>query len=95
MKGNENIKGIVISDHKMKLFPIANDADFLVPDRMSLEVTFLSRTVFHFSLKINFEKSEAFWIGPKRAKDYNFNRTQSILNSTTLSQADFFVNFKG
>ena len=58
---DENIKGIVIGDHKIKLSAYADDAEFLTPDVKSLQTILQTCTTFqlYFSLKLNLDKSEA------------------------------------
>ena len=60
----ENIKGIVIGDHEIKLSAYADGADFLTLDVKSLQTIFQTCTTFQLysSLKLNLDKSEACWM---------------------------------
>ena len=62
---DENIKGIVVGDHEIKL---SDDTDLLTLDVKSLQTIFRTCTTFQLypSLKLNLCKSEACWIGTKR-----------------------------
>ena len=66
---NEQIKGICISDHELKISAYSDDANFLVSDIQSLNCLFLTCTDFgnYSSLRLNEEKSEASWIGNKKS----------------------------
>ena len=69
IRQNEQINGICISDHELKISVYANDADFLVSDIQSLNCLFLTCTDFgnYSSLRLNEEKSEASWIGSNKS----------------------------
>ena len=62
IREDENIKGIVVGDHEIKLSVYADDPDFLTLDVESLQTTFQ----LYSSLKLNLDKSEACWIGTKK-----------------------------
>ena len=66
---NEQIKGICISDHELKVSAYADDANFMVSDIQSLNCLFLTCTDFGncSSLRLNEEKSEASWIDSNKA----------------------------
>ena len=73
---DENIKGIVVGDHEIKLSAYADDADFLTLDVKSLQTILHTCTTFQLysSFKLNLDKSEACWIGIKRgAKETPIN----------------------
>ena len=71
IRENPDIKGIRIGSEEIKLSAYADDADFVTPDVKSLEPIFQTCETFQFflSLKLNFEKSEACWIGAKRGSN--------------------------
>ena len=66
---NEQMKGICITDHELKVSAHADDANFLVSDIQSLNCLFLTFTDFgnYSSLRLNEEKSEASWIGSSKS----------------------------
>ena len=66
---NEQIKGICISDHELKISAYADDANFMVSDIQSLNCLFLTCTDFrnYSSLRLNEEKSGASWIGSNKS----------------------------
>ena len=71
IRENPDIKGIRIGTEEIKLSAYADDADFLTHDVKSLELIFHTCKTFQSfsSLKLNLEKSEAFWIGAKRGSN--------------------------
>ena len=71
IRNNDNIRGIRVGGHEMKLSAYADDADFLTPDTESLESIFQTYTTFQLysSLKLHLEKSEACWIGIKKGSN--------------------------
>ena len=68
IREDENIKGIVIGDHEIKLSAYADDTDFLNLDVKSLQTILQTCTTFQLysSLKFNLNKSETCWIGTKK-----------------------------
>ena len=68
IREDENIKGIVIGDHEIKLSAYADFADFLTLGVKSLQTILQTCATFQLysSLKLNLDKSEACWIGTKR-----------------------------
>ena len=71
VRENDDIIGIKIDDREIKLSAFADDADFLVANVMSLKLIFdiCSRFQSYSSLKLNLEKSEAYWIGRARGSN--------------------------
>ena len=69
VRENDDINGIKIDDREIKLSAFAGDADFLVSNVNLLKLIFDICLKFqsYSSLKLNLEKSEAYWIG--RARD--------------------------
>ena len=72
VRDNNEIIGITISDHEIKLSAFADDANFLVSYIKSLELVFNACSGFQTfsSLKLDLEKSEACWIGAARASTH-------------------------
>ena len=72
VRDNNEIIGITINDHEIKLSTFADDANFLVSNIKSLELVFNACSGFQTfsSLKLNLEKSEACWIGAARASTH-------------------------
>ena len=72
VRDNNEIIGITINDHEIKLSAFADDANFLVSNIKSLELVFNACSGFQTfsSLKLNLEKSEACWIGAARASTH-------------------------
>ena len=66
------IIGITINDHEIKLSAFADDANFLVSNIKSLELVFNACSGFQTfsSLKLNLEKSKACWIGAARTSTH-------------------------
>ena len=69
IRQNEQLKGICISDHELKISAYADDANFLVSDIQSLNCLFLMCTEFgnYSSLRLNEEKSETSGIGSNKS----------------------------
>ena len=69
IRQNEQIKGICINDHELKISAYAGDTNFLVSDIQSLNCLFLTCTDFGYysSLRSNEEKSDASWIGSNKS----------------------------
>ena len=72
VRDNNEIIGITINDHEIKLSAFADDANFLVSNIKSLEHIFnaCSRFQIFSSLILNLEKSEAYWIGAARTSTH-------------------------
>ena len=72
VRDNNEIIGITINDHEIKLSAFVDDANFLVSHIKSLELVFNACSGFQTfsSLKLNLEKSEACWIGTARASTH-------------------------
>ena len=68
IRENNDIHGIKIGDHEIKLCAYPDDADFLTSDVRSLLKLFKTCATFqsYSSPKLNLEKSEACWIGVKQ-----------------------------
>ena len=71
IRDNNNIRGIRIGGHEIKLFTYADDADLLTLDTESLKSIFQTCTEFQLysSLKLNLEKSEKCWIGTNKGSN--------------------------
>ena len=71
IKGNANIKGIIIDETEIKLSAYADDGSFFVIDVQSLQLIFLMCNQFRefSSLKLNLKKSEACWIGKANGRE--------------------------
>ena len=69
---NNEIIGITINDHEIKLSAFVDDANFLVSNIKSLGLVFNTCLGFQTfsSLKLNLEKLEACWIGAARASTH-------------------------
>ena len=63
VRENDYINGIKIDDREIKLSSFSDDADFLVFNLKSLQLIFDAWLRFqsYSSLKLNLEKSEAYW----------------------------------
>ena len=69
---NNEIIGITINDHEIKLSAFVDDASFLVSNIKSPKLVFNACSGFQTfsSLKLNLEKSKACWIGAARASTH-------------------------
>lgn len=65
VRDNPNIHGIIINNKEIKLTLFADDTTFFLGDVQSLFVLEESLSTFtnYTSMKINYDKSEAAWIG--------------------------------
>ena len=108
IRNNDDIKGVRLGDHEIKLSAYADDLDFLTFDVRSIFQTCETFQVYS-SLKLSLEKSEACWIGAKRGSkvtpvnykwiDLNCNaiRTLGIFNSydtDLVEKLNFLDNLK-
>ena len=96
IREDENIKGIVVGDHEIKLSAYADDADFLTPDVKSLQTILQTCPTFQLysSLKLNLDKSEACWIGTKReAKETPINCRWVNLNCSVIRTLGIFNSY--
>ena len=96
IREDENIKGIVVGDHEIKLSAYADDADFLTLDVKSLQTILQTCTTFQLysSLKLNLDKSEACWIGTKRgAKETPINCRWVNLNCSVIRTLGIFNSY--
>ena len=96
IRNNDDIKGVSLGDHEIKLYAYLDDADFSTSYVRSIPLIFQTCETFqvYSSLKLNLEKSEACWIGAKRGSNetpinckwidlnYNVIRILGIFNST-------------
>ena len=84
IRQNKDITGISVGNKELKLCMFADDSTFVAKDIKSLEA--LKSTINTFSevssLKINYEKSEASWIGAGKHLEHNFHHCKWI-NLTT------------
>ena len=67
IRNNDDIKGVRLGDHEIKLSAYADDSDFFTSDVRSLVLIFQTCETFQLysSPKLNLEKSEPCWIGAK------------------------------
>ena len=96
IREDKNIKGIVISDHEIKLSAYADDADFLTPDVKSLQTILQTCITFQLysSLKLSLDKSEACWIDTKReAKEGPINCQWVNTNCSVIHTLGIFNSY--
>ena len=96
IREDENIKGIIVGDHEIKLSAYADDADFLTLDVKPLQTILQTCTTFQLypSLKLNLDKSEACWIGAKRgAKEIPINCRWVNLNCSVIRTSGIFNSY--
>ena len=96
VRDNNEIIGITINDHEIKLSAFADDANFLVSNIKSLELVFNACSGFQTfsSLKLNLEKSEACWIGAARASTYTPISCKCVnLNSNVIRPLGIFNSY--
>ena len=96
IREDENIKGIVVGDHEIKLSAYEDDADLLTLDVKSLQTIFQTYTTFQLysSLKLKLDKSEACWIGTERgAKETSINCRWVNLNCSVIHTLGIFSSY--